>query len=559
MTQDSETKRHLTRRNFLKLGTMAATVGLLQACSPAAAPTPAPQPTAAKPAAQAPTAAPRSQPTAAPTKAPATPTTPAGPKRGGTFTMARSQSIIEFNPLSLMAGHFGFTRAMFNTLAHYDDNLQLQPELAEKWAFSSDGKELSLSLRQGVKYHSGREFTSDDVKYSVEFGQTDDQSTMRTLFKTIKGVETPDKYTVVFKFDGPNPGIFDALDTLYMLDKETIADRAKTAVGTGPFKFDKYVPNDRVEMVAFKDYWDKPKPYLDKYIARQIPDLASLAINLESGAVDAIWQPSMVDLKRLKDSGKYAVDPGDKGAMVYSVMINTQVKPLSDKRVRQAIAWSIDRKRFCETILLGLAQPSCLMWPRNSWAYFPDLEGKVGYDLDKAKGLLKEAGVGDGFETEILVSSKLLPPAAALAQIIQADLKKIGINAKIVDQEPTQFQNRITKAGDTSIVCHGYGRNSRDPGTLVTGAVFWYTYQQGGVATKFESAEYEQLVEELQSTVDQEKRKQTARKIQELALDECFNNPVGPNQRGFAYAPFVKGFSYNIDYAPNLADIWLDK
>lgn len=559
MTKEGKTKKRFTRRDFLRLGTVTAAIGLLQACGASSEPKPSPQPATAEPAAQVPSTPQPAKPSPVPTQAPATPTKPAGPKRGGTFTMARSQSIIEFNPLSLMAGHFGFTRAIFNTLAHYDDSLQLQPELAQKWSFSADGKELTLNLREGVKYHTGREFTSADVKFSLEFGQTNDQSTMRTLFQTIKGVETPDKYTVVFKSDNPNPGTFDALDTLYMLDKETIEDRAKTAIGTGPFKFDKYIPNDRVEMVAFKDYWDKGKPYLDKYVARQIPDLSSLAINLESGAVDAIWQPSLVDLKRLKDSGKFTVDPGDKGAGAFSLMINTKEGPFTDKRVRQAIAWSIDRERFCQTILLGLAKPTCLMWPTHTWAYFKDLEGKIGYDLDKAKSLLKEAGVAGGVETEILTASKLQPPAAALAQILQADLKKIGINAKVSDQEPTQFQHRITKSGETSIVCLGYGRNTRDPGTLVTGAVFWYTLKQGGVATKFESAAYEQLVKELQATVDQAKRKQTARKIQEIALDECFTIPVAPNQRGFAYAPYVKGFSYNVDYAPDVAEFWLDK
>ena len=176
--------------------------------------------------------------------------------RGGTFTMARTASVQEFNPLSLMAGNFGFMRAMYNTLAHYDSNLKPQPELAEKWDFSPDGKTLTLKLREGVRYHSGREFTSADVKFSVEWASANDQSTMRTLFKTIRQVETPDKYTAVFKFDTINPGAYDILDTLYMLDRETINDRAKMGVGTGPFRLDKYVPNDRVEMVAFKDYWD---------------------------------------------------------------------------------------------------------------------------------------------------------------------------------------------------------------------------------------------------------------------------------------------------------------
>ncbi len=557
-------RRRVRRRDFLKLSAATLGLGMLGACTGATqpvstqAPAAAGRPTPAKPAAQ-PVATPAPVATAAPTQAPAAATQPAGPKKGGTFTMARTPAIIEFNPLSLVAGHFGFMRAMFNTLTRYGDNLQPQPELAEKWDFSADGKALTLKLRQGVKYHSGREFTSDDVKFSVEWGSSNDQSTMRTLFKTIKQVETPDKYTAVLKFDTVNPGAFDLLDTLYMLDKEAINDRAKMGVGTGPFKFDKYVPNDRVEMVAFPDYWDKGKPYLERYIARQIPDVSSMAINLESGAVDAVWQPAQVDLQRFKDGGKFGVDMGVKGAQMYAVIINTKYGPFKDKRVRQAIAWSMDRARYAKSVLLGLAEPTCLMWPSHSWAYFKDLEGKIGFDLEKAKALLKEAGYEKGFDVEILTCSKLQPPANAMAQILQADLKKIDINAKVADQETAIFQNRITSLGDTQIVCHGYGRCNRDPGSLVTAAALWYTEKQGGVASRFESATYDQLRADLQTTLDQEKRKQTARKIQELALDECFNIPSAPQARGFAYAPFVKGFAYDLDYSPVVSDIWLRK
>ncbi|MHB1133089.1 MAG: ABC transporter substrate-binding protein [Chloroflexota bacterium] len=552
--------RRLRRRDFLQVGTTVLGLGLLSACAtPAATPTKAPATAAAttapKPAAtQAPAA------TAAATQAPAVVTKAAGtPKQGGTFTMARTASVINFSPLNLVAGHFGFLRAMFNTLTRYDTNLKPQAELAESWSFSADGKQMTLKLRQGVKYHSGREFTSEDVKFSAEWGAANDQATMRTLYKTIKGVDTPDKYTAVLKFDTVNPGAFDVLDSLYMVDKETVNDFAKLAVGTGPFKFDKYIPNDRVEMVAFKDYWEKGKPYLERYIARQIPDLSTMSVNLESGAVDAIWQPAQVDLQRLKQSGKFQVDMGLLGSQMYSVMINTKKAPFTDKRVRQAIAWSMDRARYCKSVLLDLAEPTCLMWPKTSWAYFSDLEGKIGFNLDKAAALLKEAGVEKGFDVEILTCSKLQPPANAMALILQADLKKININARVVDQETAVFQNRITSTGDTEIVCHGYGRSSRDPGSLVTAAAMWYTNKQGGVCTHFESAEYDQLRVDLQSTLDQEKRKQLCRKIQELALDECFTIPSAPNARGFAVAPYVKGFGYDIDYAPFVGDFWLDK
>ena len=541
----------VSRRRFLQLSSTAVSLSLLGACAPAA---PA-QPTPAKPAAQVPAVP--VLPTPVATQVPAAATKPAGPKRGGTFTLAKTGAQLDFNPLRLMPAHHAFTRALFNTLTRYGAQLKPQPELAESWNVSPDGSTITLKLRQGVKFHSGREFTADDVKFSLQFGQTNEDVTMRPSFRAIKQLETPDKYTVVFGFGVAYPAMFDVLDTLYIVDKETFEDRAKTAIGTGPFKLDKYIPNDRLELSAFKDYWDKGKPYVDKYVVRDIPDVTALAVNLETGAVDCVWQINYRDLVRLSESGgKFATDNGAKGADMFDFAINTKAEPLTNKKVRQAIAWSIDRERFAKAILVGLAQPTCLLWPRHSWAYFPDLEGKIGYDLDKAKALLKEAGLEKGFDTEIQTSSKNFG-FLEIAQIVQADLKKVGVNAKVVDLEQAQFQTRLQNKQIVMSI-HSYGRTGRDPGSTMTGAKAWYNDAEGSW-TRFESQEWDKLRQELNATVDLEKRKVTARKLQEMALDECFTLPMAPNQRAWAFGSYVKGFDYNLDYAPFVDGVWLDK
>ena len=538
-----------------------AGVGLLQACAPSATPpTTTPAPATAKPASQATAApaAPAPVATTPPTKAPAAATQAAGPKRGGTFTLATVAAITEFNVYHPVTGQAPLDHALHNSLVHYDARLQLQPELAEKWDISADGKTVTLKLREGVKFHSGREFTSDDVKASVEFASTDLQSTMISMYKLIKQVETPSKYVAVFKFDALYAGLYDLLDMLWVIDKDTIADRAKSVVGTGPFKLDKYLPNDRIEMVAFKDYWEKGKPYVDRYVCRVIPDAAALTINLESGAVDCISGTSYVDAVRLRGAGgKYVVDMGPPGASIYDIGINVTIPPFDDKRVRQAVAWSVDRARFCRTTLQGLSEPTCLMWPKHSWAYFPDLQGKIGYDLDKAKALLAAAKVGE-FETELLTSTKRAFGYGDLAQLLQADLKKIGINAKLADVDVAVYNTRTLTKFDEIIMAHTYGRANRDPGTLVTGAKAWTNLKEGNW-THWDNAEWDRLRTELNGTLDQEKRKVTARKLQEMALDECFTIPVATQPQVSVYASYVKGFTYTMMNEPFVGDVWLDK
>ena len=558
--------KRLSRRRFLVLSGGIALAGTLAACAPAAAPSP----TAAPPKAVEPTKAPsvpeppKIQATAAPTAAPVATQAPAatkaaGPKTGGTFTMAKTQGFDDFNPMRIAPGQFAHLRALYNTLAHYDDNLNLQPELAEKWDFSSDGKALTLKLRQGVKFHTGREFTSADVKATWQFATTNEWITLKAMYKNIKAVETPDKYTAVLKFDAVFPGAYDIMDTMYIVDQETTKDFAKGGIGTGPFKLDKYLPGDRAEYVPNKDYWEKGKPYLDRFVIRTIPDLSALAINLESGAVDCIWQPSWLDLVRLRDQGggKYVIDMGTPGANIYDIAINTKQEPFNNKKVRQAVAWSMDRARFCRTVLQGLSEPQNLMWPKISWAYFKDMEGRIGYDLEKAAALLKEAGVGS-FETEIMTSSKQSYGMGDFATMLQADLAKIGIKGKITDLETAAYNTRMQQKRDISISCHTYGRCNRDPGSLLTGAIAYYPEKENGW-TRLENPEYERLRAEVNTYLEREKRLPLFRRIQEIMLDECCTIVVAPQQRPWAYASYVKGFALDHDNSPLVAGFWLEK
>lgn len=574
----SSSWKQLSRRQFLALGAATTAVVLSQACAPqapAAKPTTAPAagapaaPTQAAPAvptatsaAQVPVvnvglAAPTAAPTPASVPSAGQPATPGGVKRGGTLTVAKPTPMREFDPFQVGPGHYTWIRAFWNTPVRYDAQLNPQPELAESWEFSPDNLAMTLHLRHGVKFHSGRELNSSDVKATVEFASGDNLASLQAMYKTIKEVATPDPYTAVLKFDKVQPGIFDMLDGLYIIDKETIDQRSKMAVGTGPFKMSRYMPNDSVETEAFPDYWERGKPYIQKFIVRQIPDLSAMAINLESGVVDAAWNVNYPDLVRLRDSGKFAMDLGAPGAFKFSFELNTKRPPLDNKKVRQALAWACDRQRFCETGLYGLVPPTPLLWPEHSWAYFKDLEPLMGFDLNKSKQLLAEAGFPNGFDLEILGSSQNGPGHAALMQIVQSDLTKLGINAVIVDQDPNQVSERLNKA-DMQSTIHTFGRGNRDPGSVFLGTKSLYSAAEGGW-TNIEDPNYDQLRKELASTLDRESRKATCRKIQQLMFDDCFNNPVAYQPRAWLLAPYVKNLAYNMDNTPFVADMWLDK
>src|SRR4051812_22845880 len=219
----------LSRRRVLKLGAGTAVLGLIAACGPISSPStssaPAPQ-TGGTPQSSGPGAA-------------AAPTTSAQPKRGGTLRIGRS------NEPSNLDGHLISPYAVNSTwmaldrLTAYDEKLQPQPRLAESWELSSDATRLKLNLRHGVTFHTGRDFTSEDVKYNLLRVRDPKVGAAQLLAFSawFTDIQTPDKYTVILKTDVPRVGIFDALEYLHIVDQPTVEgpDARNKVVGTGPF------------------------------------------------------------------------------------------------------------------------------------------------------------------------------------------------------------------------------------------------------------------------------------------------------------------------------------
>mgnify|MGYP005849348197 CR=1 FL=1 len=559
-------KRTLTRRELLKASGALSVVALLGACAPAATPAPTPAPTqapAAKPAATTAPAAPAA--TTAPaapaaTAVPAATKAAATPKKGGTLTVARTASMSHFSGVWFTRANYLFIGALSKTLIRLDKDFNPQPELAESWQFSPDGTTLTLKLRQGVKFHSGEEFTSENVKVSWDFGVSESAtqgSQLRQLYRTIKEIKMPDKYTVQLSSEKTNPMIWDILDTLAMFDKTRVEQLSKTDAGSGPFMVTSYQPNVEAVMKRFPDYWDKTKPYIDTYVVKQIPDVAAMVINLESKALDAIEGASFLDVARLQKQPGYVFYKPYAPPIMYHLCFNPERKPFDNKKVRQAMNHAIDRERFCRTSLQGLSEPTWLMFPKNSWVGNPDLDGKYPYDLNKAKQLLTEAGLGNGFETSILCSKQMNFAMLDLAQIFQADLAKIGVKAKIADVESTAYNNQW-RVSDWDIVVHTYGRYNRDPGTMLQGAVAWYTKSEAG-PPNFESEDFVKWRNEAASTLDRAKRKELYRKIEMLHLDESWSAQVAGEDAIVSAHSYVKDFVMTPESCPFMDNVWLDK
>ncbi len=538
--------RAVSRRAVLGLLVGGAGAGLLAACGPtpaASGPTVAPNPPTTAPnpptaaanpqaAAQAPTAAvvttpnpvvPAAGATSAPAAAGGTPTPQ--PKSGGTLHYGLASPLTSIWPT--FSGTEG-TQDIYDRLLTYDTNLQPVAALVESWDLASDYKSIKLNLRKGVPFHNGREFTSDDVKYTLERATDPSKTSPLSLVGLTKGwmAETPDKYTAVFASDQTRLSVFDLLTQLRVGDKDTLEgpDNKSKANGTGPFAMVDWTPGESVTLTKNKNYWQSGLPYLDGYNVLFSRDGQAMIASLEAGASDFVNYPLASEAIRLSKDPKYQMQAIYDVGSHYAIWMNVAVPPLDNKLVRQALNYAIDRQRFIDTALGGLVGPPMnLPWPTYSPAYEASKNSAYSFDLDKAKSLLASAGV-PGFETVITYATVgEVTEFSTMAQIYQADLAKIGVNATLQPLDNATWTDAAVKASYQGLaVGHpgGFGAQDATSG-LQTGA-----FGIANTFTNFSDPDYTQTVQAAAGETDATKRQQLYSRINDIILDNCFTMPL---------------------------------
>ncbi len=400
---------------------------------------------------------------------------------------------------------------VFEGLTRIDRNGEVKPALAESWTVSDDGLTYTFKLHDGVKFHDGTTFDSADVTFSLERAMADDSTNaQKGLFAPIASVAAPDAGTVVITLKQAagnflfNLGWGDAV----IVAPESAATNKSDPVGTGPFKFDRWVKGDRVEISRYDDYWGAPAK-LAKATFKFIPDPAAATAALLAGDVDAFANfPAPEALAQFEGDARFTVTIGSTEGETILAMNNAR-KPLDDIRVRRALAHAIDRKSVVDGAMFGYGTPIGSHFAPHHPAYV-DLTGRYSYDPDQARKLLAEAGYADGFT----VSLKLPPPSYARrgGEIVAAELAAVGIDAQITQVEWAQWLEQVFKAKDydLTIVSHtepmDIGIYARDD--------YYFNYKD---------ADFKALMGKLDSTVAQEERYALLAQAQEKLSEESVN------------------------------------
>ncbi len=481
------------------------------------------------------------------------------PKPGGTLKMGHVGGILNFDGHRLSRGNYPMLTQVYNTLIQYDDKLRPQPELAESWTFGKDGLTLEFTLRQGVKFHNGRELVAEDVVWNIRRVQDPKTAAhVRPLSLAIKSAEAADKYRVVLRMEKPTPAVLDLFDTMYIMPKEAAADIQKKGVGTGPFQVVEWIPGDKVVFKRFPDYFRKGLPYLDRVLLQQIPDAPAMVVNLEAGALDMAYEVPPREAARLMNDRRAILLQSTGGAIVADIMMNVSRPPFDNKKVRQAMSHAVDRRRFVDTVLVGFGDPWCQPFPPQSLGFSKELgTAHCTFDLARGKQLLAEAGYPNGFEGVLHISTATFPNTRQLAQILQSDLAKIGVRLTIRDVEPAEYREVTWGTKNKfAIVLHEYGRGNRDPDTLFKAAGAWYT--KDGMTT-FTAPEYVRLVNEAGSALDTAKRRKLYDQVARYLADQAFTVPIAPNLTLTAIRSTAQGVVVNVDGQPILDRAWLSR
>ena len=399
---------------------------------------------------------------------------------------------------------------VFEGLTRIDESGAVQPGLAESWAISDDGLTYTFKLREGVTFHDGTALDAGDVVFSLDRARGDDSvNAQKGLFEAIESVDAVDDNSVAVtlsRLEGSllyNLGWGDAV----IVAPESADGNKERPVGTGPFRFSEWTKGTEIELVRNDDYWGDA-PALERASFRIVPDPVAASAALQAGDVQAFPNfpaPELVPV--FEADPRFTVQVGTTEGETILAMNNAR-PPLDDVRVRRAIAHAVDRQSIIDGAMFGLGTPIGSHFAPHNGAYI-DLTENSGFDPEKARELLKEAGVED-----LGLTLKLPPPTYARrgGEIIAGQLRDVGIDVTIEPVEWSTWLDQVFKKKDydLTIVSH------TEPNDIEI-------YARDDYYFDYKSEAFDAVMKTLSETADEAERTRLLGEAQTILADDAVN------------------------------------
>jgi peptide/nickel transport system substrate-binding protein len=459
------------------------------------------------------------------------------------LVIAFEQDTISFDMHNYRSGQDMIAGSLvYETLVSFDKDGNIVPKLATSWE-RIDPLTWKFYLRKGVKFHDGTPFTAEAVKFNIK-RCTEGNGAGYTGF--IDEVEVVDDYTVLFHLKNEfGPVLNNLTNTIgAMMNPKFVKEQGENisqcACGTGPFKLIEYNRGSGAVFVKNEDYWGKPAK-LDRIEFRTIPEDSTRIIALKTGEVDIIIEPPPQELSGIKGDKNLSVymSPKYRTLSVYFNMLDKNVGGEENRAFREAIAYAINPQEIVDYVLEGLALPL-------DKGFFPEsiIKGKQDPslirkpDLEKAKQILKEAGIKPGRTVEFLCTRGRYLRDTETAEVIQSQLAKAGINAKVVVMEMGAYTSAASKH-EQEMFLLAWGWVTGDPYQLFYQAHFSSSgWNWGG----FYNEEMDKLIEEGGVTMDWDKRMEIFNKAYKILYDNVAIVPILQYNNLYAMNKKVKGF-----------------
>ena len=361
------------------------------------------------------------------------------PVPGGTLTIGADADPIGLDPVTVNAfSSYDFTSLLYTGLLRWNAQMKVEPDLAASYE-QPDPKTYVFKLRQGVKFHNGKDFSAADVKHTFDrIMNPATGSRLKALYSSVESVTVVDPFTVKFQLN--------ATDAAFLSNLATNPNGAivpagvdginTQPVGTGPFAFEAYQPNQQFSLTRFADYYEKGEPYLAKVVFKFFKDQATLTSALRSRAIDMTWvKDPKVAAAIARTSPNFVSAPGQT-SRTFPIWLNMKAKPLNDVKVRRALSLATDRKACLDTVLGGSGKVGAMIPESQVGGY--DGTGEMPYykhDPAAAKAQLAEAGYPNGIDLGDYIIVAANPLDVACAQILQQQWQAAGITVKLVPME----------------------------------------------------------------------------------------------------------------------------
>jgi peptide/nickel transport system substrate-binding protein len=491
-------------------------------------------------------------------------TTPPGDiKKGGRFTMARNEEPLSLDPIVPSDnGSIWVIYQIFDQLTTVnEDSSGIAPSLAESWEISSDGTVYTFAIKQGVTFHDGSPMTIDDVVFSLQRVFDPKGSGYSFLFGSVDGVKAVGDASVEITLKEPFTPLLDNLNVFpaSIVPRAAVeADAegfAQNPVGTGPFKLQEFAKGRQVHLVKHDKYWKQGKPYVDEVVIPYVTDDNTRILRVQGGEVDAALAIPYAQIDQL--NAQDDIDVKIEELFRFDGMwLNHAKEPLDDLKVRQALNYATDKEAMLKSIYFDKVEIATHMMPKMK--YWRDDVEAYEYDPERAKSLIAESKVPDGFKLPIVTPTGDVI-IQQLAQIIKESYADIGVDVQITNLDiGTAYTNF---SGFNYIAGANWYITSDVPGPDELAAIqFDYSAASGTKSffTNYNSEKATQLVNEA-GRGDDSTREQAFGDLQQLVMDDAVLVALFFTPARTALRSHVKDFKTVKTAWWRLEDVWLDK